>query len=99
MGIYTNGRFFGLLYKLYENNECITIYEKIFTEEMNNENIKEAFEFYNTINFNDNLKQFKFFYYTPFISTVGNQSHMDWYPITKNKLDIWFTRKIENSIN
>jgi hypothetical protein len=85
MGIYSNGRIFGL--KIYNfNNEDIgnTLFEEKYDEIMSHEQMREAYLFYNELNNKNNIF---FKVYTECISTLNphnKETFMDWMPMTLN---------------
>ena len=85
MGIYSNGRIFGL--RIYDFNcEDIgnTLFEQKYDEIMSHEQMREAYLFYNQLNNKNNIF---FKVYTECICTLNpnnKEPFMDWTPITLN---------------
>lgn len=88
MGIYINGSIFGI--QIYNFNDDISniLFEKMYIKEMNDEQMKEAYLFYN--NLNDKKVYFKI--YTSCVSTLNHNNvdnFMIWYPLP---LDIFLDK-------
>ena len=85
MGIYSNGRIYGLIiYNFNDEDFSNTLFEKKYDEIMDYEQMKEAYLFYNQLN-NKNKIFFKI--YTECSSTLdpyNKEIFMDWYPISLN---------------
>jgi len=91
MGIYSDGKVYGLKWGKFNENE--NEFEKIYETEMTNDNIKEVKEVYdNIIDSND----FIFCYYTKCSSTYDNSNNtfMTWWSISKGELNKWFAEKL-----
>ena len=83
MGIYSNGRIFGL--RIYDFNcEDIgnTLFEQKYHEIMSHEQMREAYLFYNEIN---NKSDIFFKYYTECSSTYDDGIFFMWYPMSLNQ--------------
>lgn len=93
MGIYSNGRIFGL--KIYNFNEDIdnTLFEEKYDETMSHEQMREAYLFYNELNNKNNIF---FKVYTECISTLNQhnkETFMVWIPMTLNMFVEQFNMK------
>jgi hypothetical protein len=83
MGIYSSGRIFGLrIYNFNEDDYSNTLFEQKYHEIMSNEQMREAYLFYQLLNDKNNI----FFKIYTECSTTFNkydtQPFMDWQPIT-----------------
>lgn len=81
MGIYSDGKVYGLKWGDYNN----IIFEKIFNREMTQNDINDIRDTYNAISKNDLV----YFYYTKCSSTYdsNNSNFMSWWTIPKEELD------------
>jgi hypothetical protein len=93
MGIYTSGRVFGIAFHSESESESEGYvhkhYEKTYPKEMTTENIKEAYDMYNTLDKNKVL----FFVYME-CSITHEQKATDtfcWFPSTREYMEGWFT--------
>ena len=86
MGIYSNGKIFGLrIYDFNDDDFSNTLFEEKYYEIMSHEQMREAYLFYNKMNFKNNIR---FQIYTECSSTLdpyNKENFMDWYPISLNK--------------
>ena len=81
MGIYNNGSIFGIrIYNFNDDDLSETLFEKVYVDIMSNEQKREAYLFYTTLN-NKNDIFFKIL--TECISThdLNKKTLMDWYPL------------------
>ena len=83
MGIYSNGKIFGIqIYNFNDDDISNTLFEEKYDEVMSNEQIREAFLFYNELNDKYNIS---FKIYTECSSTLDKYNKaefIDWYPIS-----------------
>jgi hypothetical protein len=89
MGIYTNGDIFGIkIYTFNDDDNSNTLFEKKYSQIMNNEQKKEAYLFYTHLNNKPNVF---FKIYTGYKSThsitknkINEDNFNMWYPISSN---------------
>ncbi len=86
MGIFTSDNIFGIrIYKFYDDIPSDILYEKKYDVIMNNEQMMEAYLFYNQL---DNKNNIEFNIYTECSSTLelsNENTFLMWYPITLDK--------------
>lgn len=86
MGIYTNGRVFGItMYNFDDDDLCNTLFEEKYEEIMSHQQMREAYLYYTTLNeIKKNGILFKI--YTECTSThdAVDKQFMMWYPIPLN---------------
>ncbi len=85
MGIYISDKIFGIAIYNFDNEGFgNTLYEKQYNEIMSNEQMKEAYIFYNQLNDKRNIS---FRVYTECSSTLDLhvENFMQWYPISLNQ--------------
>ena len=83
MGIYSNGKIFGIkIYTFNDDDDFANIlFEKTYKEIMSDEEKKEAYLFYTELN---NKNDIHFQYYTECSSTYGEGIFLGWYPMSLN---------------
>ncbi len=84
MGIYAKGDIFGIrIYNFDDDDNSNTLYEQKYDLTMSNEQLREAYLFYNQLNDKNNVS---FNIYTECSSTldVNIKNFMMWYPISLN---------------
>ena len=84
MGIYANGKIFGLRIYNFNDDFSNTLFEEKYDEIMSHEQMREAYLFYNQINDKNNIS---FQIYTECSSTLdpyNKENFMEWYPISLN---------------
>jgi hypothetical protein len=85
MGIYSNGRIFGLrIYNFNDEDIGNTLFEEKYVEIMSHEQMREAYLFYNELNDKNGIF---FKIYTECSSTLNpyiKENFMDWQPISLN---------------
>ena len=82
MGIYNNGSIFGIrIYNFNDDDLSETLFEEVYVDIMSNEEKREAYLFYTTLN-NKNDIFFKIL--TECISTLdlNKKTYMNWYPLS-----------------
>ena len=89
MGIYADGRIFGIKIYNFIDDECNTLFETKYDEIITNEQIKEVYFFYEEL---PNKENIFFRIYTKCSSTYGQGTYMDWYPMSKDS----FLEKFSN---
>jgi len=82
MGIYTNGKIYGIqIYNFNEDDISNIVFEEKYNDVMSDEQMKEAYLFYTNLNDKNNIF---FKIYTECSSTLDNynkDSFMMWYPL------------------
>lgn len=87
MGLYTNGDIFGIrIYNFNDDGVANILFEEKYDEIMTNEQISEAYLFYNMLN---NKNEIHFQYYTECSSTYGENTYFSW---CKMLLDIFLEK-------
>ena len=91
MGIYSNGKVYGIRWYIKdEYDEYIIYYEQKYETELTPKNIQEIKEKYDDLS-NMELSIAKFSYYTKCTSTIdigsGSDNFMSWFPSDKNMMD------------
>ncbi len=84
MGIYSSDDIFGIrIYNFDDDDNSNTMYEKKYDLTMSNEQLREAYLFYNQLNDKNNLS---FQIYTECSSTldVNMKNFMTWIPVSLN---------------
>jgi uncharacterized protein (DUF2344 family) len=84
MGIYSSGKIFGLRIHNFNDEFSNTLFEEKYDEIMSNEQMREAYLFYNQIIDKNNMR---FQIYTECSSTLepyNKENFMVWYPISLN---------------
>jgi hypothetical protein len=86
MGIYSNGSIFGIsIYNFNDDDVSNTLFEIKFCEIMSQEQMREAYLFYNELHDKNNIS---FKIYTECSSTLNKynkENFMAWYPISLNE--------------
>jgi hypothetical protein len=82
MGIYDNDTIFGIrIYNFNDDDFSNILFEKKYDAIMSNEQMREAYLFYNELN---NKNEIHFQYYTQCSSTYCEGSFFKWCPMTLN---------------
>ena len=85
MGIYSSGKIFGLRIHNFNDEFSNTLFEEKYDEIMSNEQMREAYLFYNQIIDKNNMR---FQIYTECSSTLNahnnKENFMEWHPINLN---------------
>ena len=83
MGIYNNGKIFGIRIYNFKDEINNTLLEEKFDEEMTNEQMSIVFSFYNEL---DNKDDIHFQIYTEIFTTYDmfKKSFLSWYPLSLN---------------
>lgn len=82
MGIYDNGKIFGIkMYNLNDDDFANILFEKTYNEIMSDEEKKKAYLFYTESN---NKNEIRFQYYTECSSTYGEGFVLMWSPMSLN---------------
>jgi hypothetical protein len=90
MGIYSNGNIFGIrIYNFNHEETSNILYEKKYQDIMNNEQMREAYLFYNQLNDKNNIF---FNFYTECTSTLDYCNKANFYEWVPMSLSI-FTEK------
>ena len=80
MGIYDNGKIFGIkMYNLNDDDFANILFEKTYNEIMSDEERKRAYLFYTELN---NKNEIRFQYYTECSSTYGEGTYFSWCPMS-----------------
>jgi hypothetical protein len=88
MTIYSDGHIYGVCWNIYDSAEnFIRRFEKVYSEPMNSQQIKEVIEEYNKLS--DNEKRYakmRFFTYCSTKYVDGGGNFMCWFPCQKESL-------------
>jgi hypothetical protein len=85
MGIYSNGKIFGLrIYNFNDEGFSNTLFEEKYVEIMSHEQMREAYLFYNEINDKNNIYLKIYSECSSTLNLYNKENFMEWYPISLN---------------
>lgn len=88
MDIYSDNSIYGIKWYMYDSDNIIKSFEKIYNNKMTSEQIKEVKEEYNKLT-DFELYNMIFSIYISCSSTYGSGTFMCWFPFNKDELNIF----------